>query len=101
MVLVEVIGQQINQMRGRKMNLYLISQDENEDYDTYDSAVVAAKDEQSARLTNPGWMPEGEVWDGTVDGYSEWTNAGNVSVKLIGVSNSDVAGIICSSYNAG
>ena len=83
------------------MNLYLISQDENQDYDTYDSAVVAAEDEHSARLTNPEGMSAGEVWDGTVDSYSAWTNAGNVSVKLIGVSNSDVAGVICSSFNAG
>lgn len=84
------------------MNLYLISQDENDDYDTYDSAVVAAKDEHSARLTNPDIGKHDPVWDGTVDGrYTAWTNAGNVSVKLIGVSNSDVAGIICSSFNAG
>ncbi|MFA6125419.1 hypothetical protein [Sphingomonas sp.] len=35
------------------MKLFLISQNQNYDYDTYDSAVVAAPDEETARLMNP------------------------------------------------
>lgn len=35
------------------MNLYLISQDKNNDYDTYDSAVVAAKSPQDAKEIHP------------------------------------------------
>jgi hypothetical protein len=35
------------------MNLYLISQDDRDDYDTYDSAVVAAETEEEARSINP------------------------------------------------
>jgi len=31
------------------MKLFLISQDENDGYDTYDSAVVCAKDEEAAK----------------------------------------------------
>ena len=38
------------------MNLYLISQDHNDDYDTYDSAVVAAENEDAARETHPNPM---------------------------------------------
>lgn len=41
------------------MNLYLISQDVNNDYDTYDSAVVAAESEEEARgITNLQKMQE-------------------------------------------
>ena len=35
------------------MNLYLISQDSNRDYDTYDSAVVAAVNEKDASVMHP------------------------------------------------
>jgi hypothetical protein len=35
------------------MNLYLISQGVNKGYDTYDSAVVAVKNEEEARNTKP------------------------------------------------
>jgi hypothetical protein len=35
------------------MNLYLISQNVNNDYDTYDAAVVAANSEDEARLIHP------------------------------------------------
>jgi len=83
------------------MNIYLISQDENNDYDTYDSAVVIAKDEHAARLTKPGGVRAGEVWNGTVDQYSSWTDAKNVTVKFIGVSLSHEPGIVCASFNAG
>lgn len=36
------------------MKLWLISQDTNDDYDTYDCAVVSALTEQDARMTHPG-----------------------------------------------
>lgn len=35
------------------MKLYLISQEENSDYDTYDSAVVAAPDKATAAAMYP------------------------------------------------
>ncbi len=54
------------------MNLYLISQTVNSDYDTYDSAVVVAESEDQARLILPG-----------CDG--RWTTPENVQVKCIGV----------------
>lgn len=79
------------------MNLYLISQSKNNDYDTYDSAVVAADTEDAARNTHPGgqWPKEGRRnWD--------WTDPENVTVKLIGVAAEGVAaGVICASFNAG
>ena len=36
------------------MNLYLISQDINDEWDAYSSAVVAAETEEEARLIHPG-----------------------------------------------
>ena len=63
------------------MNLYRISQDKHNDYDTYDSAVVAADDEAEARMTHPS----GNGWDGVERGYGTWANAEFVKVNLIGV----------------
>lgn len=40
------------------MKLWLISQDDNTGYDTYDSAIVAAVDTEAARAINP----DGDVW---------------------------------------
>jgi hypothetical protein len=80
------------------MNLYLISQTFNEDYDTYDSAVVAAESEEAARLTPPARR-------GHNDGKSVelfWAAPEHVSVKLIGeAAPGTEAGVICASFNAG
>ena len=46
------------------MNLYLISQDTNENYDTYDSAIVAAKTKKEARMFHPN---EDDNWDGKAE----------------------------------
>jgi hypothetical protein len=79
------------------MNIYLISQDKNTRYGSYDSAVVNAKDEHSARLTHPDH--ERTDWNG--DDWADWTNSENVKVNLIGVNNLDIACVICASFNAG
>jgi hypothetical protein len=82
------------------MNLYLISQNKNNDYDTYDSAVVAAPNEQAARETHPS----GEVWPDE-DRYSGnyWVRTPNeVTATLIGKAvKGTKAGVICASFNAG
>jgi len=83
------------------MNLYLLEQDENTDYETYDSCVVAAESSADAAMINPGgqrfWgegKRRGNVWCSTPD---------KVIVTLIGVAAEGIeAGrIICASYNAG
>lgn len=83
------------------MNLYLIkAPEEHNDYDTYDSAVVCAENEDEARLIHPS----GREWDGTVKETlyrDEWVNSTEVIVKQIGVSIDDKKGVICASYNAG
>jgi len=76
------------------MNLYLISQDENDDYDTYDGMVVAAENEAIARNITP-----------TKSGFetNSWCSSPDkVEVKLIGRAvKGTVSGIILSSFNAG
>ena len=43
------------------MNIYLLTQDVNVDYDTYDAAIVCAESEEEAVKIHP----DGEIW-GTV-----------------------------------
>lgn len=79
------------------MKLWLISQNENSDYDTYDSAVVAAETEDAARNTHPGGN---EDWSRT---YGSWAKLpAAVMVKMIGEAiEGTEAGVICASFNAG
>jgi hypothetical protein len=92
---------------GTPLNLYLISQNENNDYDTYDSAVVAAPDENAARLIHPetGRHAEATPWPAltSADWSLTWaSDPSKVNVKLIGQAlNGTKIGAICSSYNAG
>lgn len=90
------------------MNLYLISQSENNKYDTYDSAVVAAPDEETARNMNPwdGNPMTAEDWNYP---YSSWCSAPDkVSVEYLGVlhksvdeKDDELPHVICSSFHAG
>ena len=69
--------------------LYKIWQEVNDDYDTYDSAVVCAESEEEARNTDLGTK------------YS-WASPEYVKVEEIGIAKDDVKkGIIVASYNAG
>ncbi len=72
------------------MNLYKISQTANDDYDTYDSAVVVAASVEEAQRMRPN--------DSTY-GWADWTN---VRVQYLGVADQSlVKGTICASFNAG
>lgn len=85
------------------MKLWLISQDTNTGYDTYDSAVVAAEDEVAAKLTHPSKYQGGWKETGNKDrDYGAWTSKQNVKCKYIGEAAPDIeAGVICASFNAG
>ena len=82
------------------MKLFLISQEQNNSYDTYDSAVVAAPDEEIARHIDPGSGKQKEDWDAK---YGDWCNSpDDVIVTYIGEAADNVKqGVICASYNAG
>lgn len=85
------------------MNLYLISQDKNNNFNTnfdiYDSAVVCADTKDNARMMHPN---KNDDWDGEDEENSTWCAAKDVEVSIIGyaVDNSQ-RGVVCASYNAG
>ena len=79
------------------MNLYKVSQTENNTYDTYDAMIVAATTEAVARNTHPF----SSDWSHAV---STWCSAPDkASVELIGTTTKPYydGEIVLSSYNAG
>lgn len=80
------------------MKLFLIWQEENNGYDTYDSAVVCAKDESDAKTMHPA---SGE--NIVNDEFGCWVrNTELVFVKYIGTAvKGTERGVICASFNAG
>lgn len=80
------------------MKLWLISQTENRDYDTYDSAIVAAETADEARTIHP----EGKTsdWTGT---YRTWARSPDaVGAVYIGEAKPEQnPGVILASFNAG
>lgn len=74
------------------MKLWKLAQDKNTDYDTFDSAVVAAETEQEAK----------ETAIGDYGRYGTWVAPEFVNVELIGEATMGIKkGIIISSFNAG
>lgn len=84
------------------MKLWLISQEQNSDYDTYDSLVVAAETEDDARKTPPtGYLFEGVDWHDRA--AKVWASGPeHVVVKHIGTAAEGTApGVILASFNSG
>jgi hypothetical protein len=82
------------------MKLFLISQNVNDGYDTWDSAVVAAEDEQLARMTHPSEYKN--PWNGKEERYGGWCDAVHVKVEyLADAKPGSQAGVILASFNAG
>ena len=90
------------------MKLYKISQNQDSDYDTYDSAVVAAPNEEIARNINPS---DGEPLDWKEiaiisEKHTSWscwcTSPDQVIIEYIGEAAIGIKqGVICASFNAG
>ncbi len=81
------------------MKLYLVSQDQNNEYDTYSDFVVCAESEEEARNTHPArwrdnpWTERADVWCQSPD---------QAEVKYLGEAADDLEkGIICASFHAG
>jgi hypothetical protein len=103
------------------MNLYLLTQDEKngyDTYDTYDSAVVSAMSEEDARKVSPspfyvwrdgpeaGWYSQysdGRAERLESDGRYDWGLPENVTANLIGtaIEGTQAGEVICASFNAG
>jgi hypothetical protein len=77
------------------VNLYLLEQEENGDYDTFDSIVVCAKSAEEARKIHPrgNWFFK----------HSEWCSSPSAVVcTLLGKADKSVVpGIVHTSYRAG
>ena len=80
------------------MKLFLIWQESDNGYDTYDSAVVCAKDEAEAKTIHPA---NGENIETT--SYGAWVkDTASVYAKYIGTAaRGTKQGVICASFNAG
>jgi hypothetical protein len=85
------------------MKLFKISQNVNNDYDTFDSAVVVADSTEMAQRMHPrydetaGVVPDGhDMW-----AYDEWARPEFVSVEYLGETSVTMPSIVCASYNAG
>lgn len=86
------------------MNLYLITRNDGVDYDQYDSAVVAAPDEEYAKAlieqnlrgwTNTDWKYVEKVLVAT-------HTVLDITIELIGTAVDGIEpGIVVASYNAG
>jgi hypothetical protein len=76
------------------MKLYLLSQNDNTWYDTYDSCIVAANSEEEARTISPGF-------DGKFD--KTWAHSPEtVEVKKIGITfDYKEPCVVLASFNAG
>lgn len=87
------------------MNLYKISQSVNKGYDTYDSAIVAAPDEDKARVMHPNGNKAHRL-DRETRSYTSqkvWvTYSSDVTVEFIGVASEKTQReVILASFNAG
>jgi hypothetical protein len=87
------------------MKLWLLSQDVNINYDTYDSCVVVEETAEKAKRVHPnGFLRANEKGEFGYPYGSDWViSVENVNAKYIGEADSDLkAGdVICASYNAG
>jgi hypothetical protein len=89
------------------MNLYKLERTDSLGYDEYDSMIVAAPNEQEARIMHP----DGDHW---VDGEwkfkdrdgdyrwstSDWCNPNDLKVECIGTTHLTI-GVVLASFNAG
>jgi hypothetical protein len=90
-----------NSIKKEFMKLYLISQAVNKGYDTYDSAVVCAPDEATARSMSPrDGTPITAEYNSKV---SCWVaSPKKVRVTYIGEASPEITQcVLCASFNAG
>ena len=97
------------------MKIYLLSQDVVNNYDTYDSAIVIAENEDEARKKNPNKLVThvtNDQWMGTYSGGEEYKNEPSdwveysdidkISVKYIGeASKEQQKGLVLASFTPG
>ncbi len=83
------------------MKLWLISQDVNDDYDTFDGAIVAAETELFARCIHPyGNLVE---WEREQKSYGCWAKSPDqvTAIQIGDALPGQKPGVILGSFNAG
>ena len=98
------------------LNIYKIWVDGWLGYDTYDSAIVVASNEEVARHIHPGDKSDNKVrgynsethrydkpwYESDYQDLTWWTKPENVNVTLVGTTDLYSEGtVLCASYNAG
>lgn len=97
------------------MNIYLLKQRIENGYDTYDSCVVVAENEDAARRTHPseyvthykngkfmGTYQKGGEYENDSPGWVLFSQIDQIEVSLIGVAADGIKpGVVCASFNAG
>lgn len=79
------------------MKLFLLTQEQVRGYDTYDSCVVCAENEDKARMVRPSGK-----WEDSTRFPSWATNPSKVNVKYIGDAEPSMKeGVVLASFNAG
>ncbi len=80
------------------MKLYMLTQNDNTGYDTFDACIVCAENEKDAKTITP----IGEVYSENEE-WADWAlSAENISCIEIGEANEkQVRGVILASFNAG
>lgn len=99
------------------MNIYLLAQDDNIDYDTWDSMVIVAENETDAKYLSfveayiikekcPSVSPETSlVWRNyylpyrSYDSFGDWSEHPTITLLASNVNLPE--GVICASFNAG
>jgi hypothetical protein len=97
------------------MNLYHLTQDVVDDYDTYSDAVVAARSAEAAVHLHPNenvtwedgrWVYQTKYANGRLSskgshGNDDWPLPNQVKARLIGIAAKGVRGVVCASFHAG
>jgi hypothetical protein len=94
------------------MNIYLLSQGEENGFDTYDSCVVVAKSADKAKEIHPSSnYDKADLYSNRSDRLNAWNHPGgtwastpdNVTATLVGkaLASQKENTIICASFNAG
>ena len=87
------------------MNLYLLEQNVNSEYDTYDSAIVAATTETEAKEIHPSIYNKDVIYSSDLsiwDWEGDWCKPKDVMVTYIGTAKPGTnRGVILASFNAG
>lgn len=83
----------------KSLKLFKIFQTVNNNYDTYDSAIVCAENEDEARKINPDG--QGQTHE-EPERFSSWCGLKDVQIQYIGEADKSIEkGVIIASFNAG